>query len=456
MRYKLRKICFKISIIIILVTVLFPSLGFRYGQVIGFHDVQETDRKSGGPHTVRVPDAGDAVKVPQEFEQSTDDVEGYDRNWGSTQADIYAKWNEQGKKASESHWAYIEFDGKPRYLVALAPVYGLPGDYVDIYITNNGQETIYPCLIGDSKDIWVDPAFTYNGKVYGHQGSGGSCKIIEVCTELRVTPENGNASLLSPVLNKLKNVTQIANGGNMFEHPDGPVGLDGNYTYEDGSSSDSGSSDGDDSESGTFMGAVGAFIRTQWAALSSFLDNHVEKREDVTVLYDFKNLNGSSGSMGNGDILSACEAVTKMMIARGCSYPAANGEINYNLLDPISVGIDYQLNKSHYICCATYVSCVLYYAGVLSADKINAFNYHYTGSGGVPDMLSAAGWHKVDPSQAQPGDVVNNFGTHVMIYAGNGQVWDQSSAVFSTSGNPPTGTTTHYDISSYQVWRMGN
>ena len=102
------------------------------------------------------------------------------------------------------------------------------------------------------------------------------------------------------------------------------------------------------------------------------------------------------------------------------------------------------------------MSCVLYYAGVLSADKINAFNYHYTGSGGVPDMLSAAGWHKVDPSQAQPGDVVNNFGTHVMIYAGNGQVWDQSSAVFSTSGNPPTGTTTHYDISSYQVWRMGN
>ena len=179
MHYKLKKICFKLSIIFILVTILFPSLSFKYGQVLGFHDHSETDRFGGGPHTIRVPDSGDAIKVPQEFEQSTDDVEGFDRDWGSTQAKIYAKWKEQGKKTSESHWAYIEFDGKPRYLVALAPIYGLPGDYVDIYITNNGQETIYPCLIGDSKDIWVDPAFTYNGKsVDIENGKAGPISVI--------------------------------------------------------------------------------------------------------------------------------------------------------------------------------------------------------------------------------------------------------------------------------------
>lgn len=447
MHYKLKKICFKFSIIFILVTILFPSLSFKYGQVLGFHDHSETDRFGGGPHTIRVPDSGDAIKVPQEFEQSTDDVEGFDRDWGSTQAKIYAKWKEQGKKTSESHWAYIEFDGKPRYLVALAPIYGLPGDYVDIYITNNGQETIYPCLIGDSKDIWVDPAFTYNGKIYGHQGSGGRCKIIEVCTELKVTAENGNASLVAPVLNKLKNVTQIANGGNMFEHPDGPVGLDGNYTYEDGSSSSSNSSDEDDSESGTFMGAVGSFIRTQWAALNSFLDNHVEKREDVTVLYNFKNQD-SSGNMGNGDILQACQEVTKMLLDRGCSYSLGSGLVWGD--------INTQLNQSHNFCCATYVSSVLYYAGLLTADQINAYNYHWTGNGGVPDMLKAAGWYQVDPSQAQPGDVINKFEIHVMIYAGNGQVWDQTSAVVSSSGTPPTGTTKNYDISNCQVWRRGS
>ena len=43
-----------------------------------------------------------------------------------------------------------------------------------------------------------------------------------------------------------------------------------------------------------------------------------------------------------------------------------------------------------------------------------------------------------------------------MIYAGNGQIWDESSAVFSSTGNPPTGTTYNYDISNCQVWRKGN
>lgn len=447
MCYKFRKICFKIIIMLIVVTILFPSLSLRYGQVLGFHDESDYDRFGGGPHTYRAPDAGDAVKIPQEFDQSTDDVEGYDRNWGSTQAKIYQKWCEQGKKASNSHWAYIEFNGTPRYLVALAPIYGVPGDYVDIYINNNGQETIYPCIIGDSKDIWVDPTFTYNGKAYGHQGSGGRCKIIEVCTEIKAT--SSTVSALSPLLNKLKNITQIANGGSMFDHPDGPVGLDGSYTYEDGDGSSSSSSSIDDSESGTFMGAVGSYIRTAWAALSSFLDNQVEQREDVTVLYDFKNGDStSSNNMGNGDVLEACKAVTKMLLDRGCTYSLGPGLISGN--------IDQQLYTSHNFCCATYVSSVLYYAGVLTADQINAYNYHWTGDGGVPDMLKAAGWYQVDPSQAQPGDVVNKYTKHVMIYAGNGKVWDQTSAVVSSSGVPPTGTTKNYDISGCQVWRRGN
>ncbi len=437
MSYKLKKIFFKITIIIIMVTILFPSLNYQYGQVFGFHDESDYDRFGGGPHTYRAPDAGDAVKVPQEFEQSMDDVELYDHIvWGGKQLQLYNKWSSEGKKASDSHWAYLEIGGKPRYMVALAPIYGVTGDYVDIYVTHNGQESIYPCIIVDTKDIWVDAAFEYNGKIYGHQGSGGRCKIVEVCTEA------SSVSPLSPWLNKLKNVTQIANGGSIFEHPDGPVGLDGNYTYEDGTTS--GSSDGSSSEAGTFIGAVGSFLRTGWATLNSFLDNHVEKREDVTVLYDFKNMSSSYGTMGNGDIISACEAVTKMLIDRGCTYSQEN--LIWN-------DINRQFNTNTYFCCATYVASVLYYAGLLTEEQINAYNYNYTGDGGIPDMLAAAGWHQVSPSQAQPGDVVVKYTVHAMIYAGNGEIWDESTCVTSTSGRPPLGSPYQYDISNCQVWR---
>lgn len=68
-------------------------------------------------------------------------------------------------------------------------------------------------------------------------------------------------------------------------------------------------------------------------------------------------------------------------------------------------------------------------------------------------MLESAGWIQVPPSEAQPGDVVNHYTVHVMIYAGNGRVWDQTSCVVSSSGSAPTGTTIPYDISSCQIWR---
>ena len=439
MIYKLKKLFFKTAIIIIMVTILFPSLNYQYGQVFGFHDASDNDRK-GGIRTFRVPDAGDAVKIPEEIVQSTDDAEGYNQNWSTStkQYELYKVWKEQGGKATENHWAYLEISGTPRYIVALAPIFGQVGDYVDIYITNNGQEKIYPCIIGDSKDVWVDAAYTYNGKAYGHQGANGTCKIIEPCSELLLN--SSNVSLIVPLLNKLKNITQIANGGNYFEHPDGPIGLDGSYTYEDGSE---GSDDG--SEAGTFVGAVGSLLRTGWATLNSLFDNYVEKREDITVLYDFRNTDSSG--MGNGDVLAACEEVTKILLDRGCSY---------SLTDLIWGDINSQFNSSNRFCCASYVSSVLYYSGALTAEQINAYNYQWTGAGGVPDMLAAAGWYQVDPSEAQPGDVVNKYEIHVMIYAGNGQVWDQRSCVTSSNGDPPTATTRPYDISNCQIWRRGS
>ena len=190
------------------------------------------------------------------------------------------------------------------------------------------------------------------------------------------------------------------------------------------------------------------------------MENNIEERNDSTVLYKFKNItaggttSNSSGAesggnvSGDNDILNACEEVAKMLMDRGCRYSKNVGT------ELIPNDIEKQLKEGKYFCCATYTTAVLYHAGVLKADQINSFRYHYTGSGGIPDMLEAAGWKKVSSSDAQPGDVLNVPEEHVMIYAGNNQVWDETAAVISDSG-APTGApyTTSRPIESCQVWR---
>ena len=103
-------------------------------------------------------------------------------------------------------------------------------------------------------------------------------------------------------------------------------------------------------------------------------------------------------------------------------------------------------------------SIVLYKSGLLTESQINAYNYNYTGSGGVPDMLQAAGWHQVSHSEIQPGDVINDYGNHILIYAGGNKVYDQNCGVVGSDGTPPIGRA--YDCWSYyngnsnvQVWR---
>ena len=146
------------------------------------------------------------------------------------------------------------------------------------------------------------------------------------------------------------------------------------------------------------------------------------------------------------DILSVCEDVMNDMISRNVHYSISS--LTWNNIEASS--------KDPYACCATYVSIVLYKSGLLTVDQINAYNYHWTGSGGVPDMLAAAGWVQIDPSQKQPGDIINNPGVHVAIYAGGDKIYDQSCGVVSSSGNPPKGaafTSSYATNSSYQVWR---
>lgn len=253
---------------------------FLWDKSFGFHTITLYDRAGGVHDDVIVPDAGDVINIPQDMEQSPATYESEDVTWssGTTQNYINQIWNEQGKTYSEDHWAYITVNGEKRYLVAMVPTYGLPGDYVDIYVTNEGTETVYPCIIGDSKDIWVDVGYTWSdGIVYGHD-SGGRCNIIEVMSELSNASSDWSVIGGTGLLDRLKGVTKVVNGGNMVDNPEGPIGLEG-------ASSQSVSMD---SESSTFPGAIGSFFRNIWVAICSLFDNLTLWKWDATVFYTFK------------------------------------------------------------------------------------------------------------------------------------------------------------------------
>ena len=156
--------------------------------------------------------------------------------------------------------------------------------------------------------------------------------------------------------------------------------------------------------------------------------------------------------VAGGDVLTVCEQVMNDMIARNVHY-----SVNDLTWGDIEAAAQYP-----YACCATYVSIVLYQSGLLTADQINAFNYNYTGTGGIPDMLSAAGWTQVSHDEIQPGDVINDVGNHVLIYAGDGLVYDQNCGVVSSSGRAPLGGpysawfSRYYGNANVQVWRSPN
>ena len=297
MKKKIGNFIYKSIFIIICFCIVLLSFNANFiGQVLGFKEITTYDRR-GGKRTVKVAEAGDAVKIPSEVKQTYATFESYNRNdWSGENKEIYNKWSEQGKSASDEHWAYINIGGQKRYLVAVAPTFGQTGDYIDITFKNGNT---YPCIIGDIKDIWVDPAYVYNSVAYGHQ-DGGKCVVVEVCTEL--ANSSSNYSAMSPLLNKLIDVQQIANGGNMFEHPDGPVGLDGNYTYDDGSSSDSVISE--DDEAGTFLGGMMMGIRSVIDAFAVGFENDTRGENNPSVFYDIKNLDitGSSSSSSTAQV----------------------------------------------------------------------------------------------------------------------------------------------------------
>ena len=109
------------------------------------------------------------------------------------------------------------------------------------------------------------------------------------------------------------------------------------------------------------------------------------------------------------------------------------------------------------VVCASYVALVLYKSGLMTEDQINLYNYHYTVD--FPNMLAVAGWTVVDKSDLQPGDVLNKPGEgnngHAVIYVGDGLIYDQTSAVWSSSGSAPTGKPKSVNgyLNGYTAWR---
>ena len=85
---------------------------------------------------------------------------------------------------------------------------------------------------------------------------------------------------------------------------------------------------------------------------------------------------------------------------------------------------------------STYVSVVLYKSGLLAENQINSYNYHYAGKGGISDMLEAAGWTKVKVSEARPGDIINVYDYHTLIYAGGNYCYDVTCAQDNHSIEP--------------------
>lgn len=142
--------------------------------------------------------------------------------------------------------------------------------------------------------------------------------------------------------------------------------------------------------------------------------------------------------IGNGDILQSCEEVMIDLLNHNVRYSLEN--LCWNNIRESNDFSKYQC------CCATYVTVVLYRAGILEEGYINGYNYNWTGpldGGGVNTMLRDAGWKRItNPEDAQPGDVCvyylnSDEGGHTFIYAGDNAIWDETCGVISTSGKEP-------------------
>ena len=159
--------------------------------------------------------------------------------------------------------------------------------------------------------------------------------------------------------------------------------------------------------------------------------NTISKRRSEWTLFQtgyYDKLGEREPKVSAERILEMCESVMKDLLSHN---------VHYSLTNLVWNDIERSNNFSRYgCCCATYVSVVLYRTGALTKEQLNPYNYNYCGSGGMNDMLYAAGWKKVSIQDAQPGDV-GVWPAHTFIYAGGNEIWDQNSGCISSDGDAP-------------------
>ena len=119
----------------------------------------------------------------------------------------------------------------------------------------------------------------------------------------------------------------------------------------------------------------------------------------------------------NADIISIADEIHQDEIE--WSYYVNTNDLYWNNIE-MSIN-----NPNKVTCCATYVSCVLYKAGIFSEEEMNSFNYNECTA--LYNFLSSNDWSEiVSYDELEAGDIVfmnyNDGGKdydHVQIYAGN-------------------------------------
>lgn len=369
--------------------------------------------------------AGTKVTLPPESEVKQYGCATYEQediSWDSStgQYQVNQLWKAGGSLTDENNWAYIKTpDGVNRYLIAVTPFFGNAGDYLDVHIKNG--KTI-PCVMGDAKGNdsgdGVIGWYMYKDQPIGHKYDNGTCCVLEILLkDYSKTPSQDYLNSLNPV-EWIQNGGSCLNGGL-------PVGL--NNTYDFGQGGNSSGTDGDD-EAETFTGALNMFFRNLWDSTATAFENSVNNRNDTSVLYDIKNLSGSSGSNSSSNTSIGTNPKGKDVAEYAKSWV---GKISYYLgaSDPLVEG-----GQSD---CSWFVFHCLNDCGIID----QWYKSTTWGSGGVP------GTSKVDSiDKAQPGDILfwgEGAGQgHVVIYVGNKKV------VGCNGSSPTTGAV---QLTEYKV-----
>lgn len=155
---------------------------------------------------------------------------------------------------------------------------------------------------------------------------------------------------------------------------------------------------------------------------------------------DYYNEYHYAGLSDEGKNLTICKEITETLIARNAHYPTeARG---WNLPTTVQSA----LNDDKDVCCVTYADIFLYKSGAIPAEIINNYdinNINYGGAGaGLITMLTDNGWKKIDKKDIHSGDILIKQGDgqagHTAVYISEGIIYDQTSAVVSSSGTQPT------------------